>query len=103
VRDSAELSGKLLELVNQVRAQASLPAVTLSTSQSATATKLAPPYFEAFSTPAKQQEAEVIVLGLLAGWDVAGEAIHSADFTSAIAGPTRDARQWLSWGVVHPP
>jgi hypothetical protein len=102
IRDLAELPPRLLELVNEVRRQASLPAVTLSDTETATATKLASRYFEGFADSAKQDSADVIMLGLMAGWDVGGAPIRSAGFTAAAVGPTDDASDWIACVMADP-
>jgi hypothetical protein len=67
-----------------------------------TASQLAPRFFESFGKPGGQDAAEVIMLGLMAGWDVEREAIRTAGFTSGAAGPTRDASDWLSAVMSDP-
>jgi hypothetical protein len=101
VSDQSQLPSRLLDLVNEVRRRTELEPVVLSEAESATSEKLAPKYFEAASDPAKEMVAEVIVVGLLAGWDV-GAPIRDAGFTSAAVGPTRDASEWLSAVLSSP-
>lgn len=101
ISSQSQLPERLLGLVNEVRRQASVKPVTLSTAESATAEKLAPMYFEAFTDPEKQTAAELIILGLLAGWDV-DAPIRDAGFTHAAVGPTRDASEWISAVLAAP-
>jgi hypothetical protein len=102
VRTAADLPKRLLGLVNEVRRQDGLGAVSLAEDQSATATELAPRYFQAFFDSTKADELEVITLGLMAGWNVKAGVIHESHFTSAIVGPTDDAGAWLSAMMCSP-
>jgi len=101
VASAADLPPRLLALTNEVRRQAGAEPVTLSAAQSATSEKLAPRYFEAVTSPGKGAEVDLIVLGLMAGWDV-GAAIRGSSFTSAAIGPTRDASEWVSAVMSSP-
>ena len=101
VANQAELRSELLELVNAVRGEAGLGPLTLSAAESATSDRLAPIYFRAMTDSSKEVEAEMVVLGLLAGWDV-GAPIRGAGFTSAAVGPTRDASEWLAAVLAGP-
>ena len=102
VRDVNELPTRLVALVNEMRKEAGLAAVSLSKGESETATQLAPRYFEAIHDASKQQEADVITLGLLAGWDVGCGAIRDARFAYGLVGPTDDASQWVSSIMADP-
>lgn len=102
IRETAELPARLLELVNEVRRQAGVSPVSLSDAQTATSAKLAPRYFDGFVDPAKQDVVDVIMLGLMAGWDVGGEPIRTAGFTAATVGPTDNASEWIASVMSDP-
>lgn len=102
VRDVNELPARLLALANEMRKQAGLSAVSLSKGETESATQLAPRYFEAIFDASKQQTADVISLGLLAGWDVGGGAIRAARIAYGLVGPTDDASEWISSIMADP-
>ncbi|HXX48662.1 MAG TPA: hypothetical protein VEN47_10560, partial [Myxococcota bacterium] len=102
VREAAELPARLLAQLNEVRRQAGVGAVTLSKGETETATRLAPRYFESFFDASKQPAADLISLGLLAGWDIGAGAIREARIAFALVGPTDDASQWISSVMAEP-
>ncbi len=71
VGDASLLAPAFLDELNAVRAQAGLRRVTLDPDQTSTATRVAPHLFAAFFG-GQEDVADLAVLGLLAGWDVAG-------------------------------
>jgi hypothetical protein len=59
-------------MLNSVRGSAELPELTLDAAQSATATELAPHFFSAWFDDSKSAMADLVALGMMAGWDVDG-------------------------------
>jgi hypothetical protein len=82
------------------RRAASLPLVTLAQKESATAAKLAPHFFGAVLGGGEPADADIIALGLLAGWDVGG-MIRDATLVSSLE-PTLDAGRWLNAALEMP-
>lgn len=95
-----EFTRAAIQALNRARKEAGLRAVTLAARESATAAKLAPHYFDATLGRATPQQADVIALGLLAGWEVGG-MIRGADLMSELA-PTLDAGRWLTSALEMP-
>ncbi len=83
----------LVQEINRVRAEASLPPVRLAEQESAVATRLAPHYFTGFG--GADGTADQVALGLLAGWEVDG-MVRDGHFVSIFLS---DASSWSE--VVH--
>ncbi|MCA9550282.1 MAG: hypothetical protein KC933_09620 [Myxococcales bacterium] len=66
------LTARFLEAVNAVRASAGLPALQLEAAESELASRLAPHYFDAAQVRLDPARADLIYLGLRAGWEVSG-------------------------------
>jgi hypothetical protein len=102
VGSAAEFSAAVVEQLNAVRAQATLPPVGLAAAQSATAARLATHYFSATLAPRRRyQDADEIAMGLLAGWEVGG-MIRDGHFISNVVANTRDAGRWLTATLAMP-
>jgi len=100
VKTAQEFTSKVIVSLNRARETAGLTKVSLAKAQSATAATVASHYFaSAFGAEAPQQ-ADLIALGLLAGWDVGG-MIRSANFISNSAA-TLDVNRWLSMALEMP-
>jgi hypothetical protein len=102
VLDAAAFSLAAIEALNRVRGQASLPAVRLSTAQSASAARVAGHYFAAANGQGRAQEMDTIALGLLAGWQVTSGQIRDGNFVSTLVPHTRDVGRWLSATLEMP-
>lgn len=100
VKTPEEFTTAVLGHLNRVRAAAKLQAVTLAQSQTATAMRSAPHYFASVLGASQPQEADMIALGLLAGWEVQG-MIRGGHLMSSIA-PTMDAGRWLTAALETP-
>jgi hypothetical protein len=59
-------------MLNSVRGSAELPELTLDMAQSETATELAPHFFSAWFDESRGAVADLVALGMMAGWDVDG-------------------------------
>lgn len=100
VSSSEEFARVAIQQLNRVRKMAGLPEVTLAAGESATATKLAPYYFAAALGGAEPKQADLIALGLLAGWDIGG-MIRGASLMSSFTS-TLDAGRWLTSALETP-
>lgn len=86
---TGQLVPRFIEAVNALRTKASLPALTEAQEQSRAAAQLAPHYWAAQFGQENAETADVIALGMMAGWDV-GIDIVSAGFGSEWLAGTRD-------------
>jgi hypothetical protein len=100
VSSSEQFLRVVLPQLNRVRKLAGLSEVTLAAGESASATKLAPYYFAAALGGADPKQADLIALGLIAGWDVGG-MIRGASLMSSLAS-TLDAGRWLTSALEMP-
>ena len=101
VSDAAELPAAFLELLNGVRADASLPPLALDRAQTDTATRVAPYYFAALLGESPDSVAELVALGMLAGWNVDG-IVQNGQFTWAWQVESLDASRLLSDALQYP-
>lgn len=100
VSSPEEFTRVVIQQLNRVRKEAGLPEVTLAAGESATAARLAPHYFAAALGGAETRQADVIALGLLAGWNIGG-MIRGASLMSSFT-PTLDAGRWLTSALEMP-
>ncbi|MBI4509077.1 MAG: hypothetical protein HY698_05550 [Deltaproteobacteria bacterium] len=91
----------LLELINQARATAGLAAVSLSTKQSVTATRVAPHFFAALFGDEQETVADTVVLGLQAGWDIEG-LVKKGMFTYGLTFQADDLARMIDRVVARP-
>jgi hypothetical protein len=89
-----------LRMVNDVRGQASLQPVTLAPAQSKTAASVAPHYFAALDKD-KPDVAELVALGMMAGWEVEGQ-LREGRFIAPAVRDTADLAQLLLHAVETP-
>jgi hypothetical protein len=85
VADSNGINAHLVPAINRVRAQAALRPLELEAKQSATAAKVAQHYFAAASGRIDPTIADVVVLGVRAGWNIS-DMIRYGLFTTAASG-----------------
>lgn len=102
VGDPAQFAAAFTEELNGVRTQAGLPPVSLEGPQSATATRVAPHYFAALAGKHEERVADVVALGLLAGWEVEGGDIRSGSFASVAVPETDDLAVLLGSTLEDP-
>ncbi len=95
------IAGALLAAINEVRISAGAPELTLEREQSAVTQQLAPHYFAATFGEAPQTDADLIALGLMAGWDVKG-MIHQGGFLASITWGTTDLGRMLASELLSP-
>lgn len=82
----------LVRAINEVRKEASLPPVRLADKETESAGKLAPHYFAAMHGSEPGERADVVALGLRAGWQVDGMVRYSNFVSTTVygAGDYRD-------------
>lgn len=100
IASAAAFAPALLTTLNRVRAAGKLPPLTLAEKQSAEATRLTGTLVDALLHQ-KDEDADRIVLGLLAGWEV-GELIRNGGFFVGQVAATRDANAWLDYALERP-
>ncbi|WP_437732630.1 hypothetical protein [Sorangium sp. So ce1335] len=98
---AAEFTRLVLEQLNVARAEAGLRPVTLAARESATATRLAPRFFASAAEDTERPDADLIALGLLAGWEVEG-TIRDGNFLATYAPRELDAGRWLAAALEMP-
>ncbi len=99
---SADVFGpSFTEELNGVRRRAGLRPVTLDTAQSDTAARIAPHFFAAMYQDEIGQDADVLALSMLAGWNVEG-TIRSGGFSFGAAPQTDDLSVLLSTMLESP-
>jgi uncharacterized protein YkwD len=99
VSNNAQFAQRLLALVNERRAQAQLPPLQLAPRQSETSARLAGHYF---GGEGDADRADVIALGLMAGWDIQGGTIRNGNFYSNQLSGSLDPRRWLGFMLEQP-
>ncbi len=91
----------VLDVVNERRASARLPPLTLAEQETkGDCARLAPHYFQA-ELVADTGKANQVALGLMAGWEVEG-TIRSGGFFGYLLSGTTDASQWLESALEMP-
>ena len=101
VTDAAELPAALLELVNGVRQDAGLGPLALDPAQSGVASEIAPYYFAGLLGEAPQSVADLVALGMMAGWEVDG-IVQDGSFTWAWLVESQDVSRLLSDALGEP-
>ncbi|TFG95431.1 MAG: hypothetical protein E4H11_05065 [Myxococcales bacterium] len=99
--DDQNFAEGFVELLNRVRKEAGLDPLLLDPRQSETATELAPHFFASAYGQSDELVAEVIVLGLLAGWTVDG-IVQMGHFASAWSLRTTDLSDLLATALEFP-
>ncbi|MGH0032344.1 MAG: hypothetical protein ACQGVC_21335 [Myxococcota bacterium] len=95
------MSSAFLEVLNAVRGEADAPPLVYEVEQSATATEVAPHYFQALMDPAAERAAEVVALGMMAGWEV-DALVQEGRFTSMWLIESGDVASMLSDALEFP-
>jgi hypothetical protein len=88
-------------LLNDVRGEAGLGPLELDVEQSRAAAELAPYFFAAIHGGRPPLEADLVVLGMLAGWSVHG-TVQTGHFTAASVLRTNDLSQLLAEALEQP-
>lgn len=90
----------ILEGINLTRRNANLPSMSLARAQTAMNVRLAPHFFNAEASN-EPDRAELIALGLMAGWDVSG-TIRAGGFYGSPFATTHDQPLWLDYALEQP-
>jgi len=93
--DPSELPAALLGLVNEVRRDAGLDPLVLDVAQSEVAARVAPYYFSGLFGQAPQSIADLVALGMMAGWHVDG-IVQQGTFSWGWLVESRDLSRLLS-------
>jgi hypothetical protein len=101
VQDDAQVPPAFLEVLNEVRARAGAPPLQLALEQSRVAGEVASHYFDALAEPARAPIAELVALGMMAGWEVP-EIVQEGRFTFMWLVESRDVASLLSDALDHP-
>jgi len=101
IDDPAELTAALLELLNDVRRDAGLAPLALDAAQSEVAARLAPYYFSGLVGQAPHSVADLVALGMMAGWEVDG-IVQQGTFAWAWLVQSRDLGRLLSDALQDP-
>jgi hypothetical protein len=104
VRDEEAFRSSVVELVNRIRASASMQPLQLSTQQSRSMSGLVTPFFAAFlgQDAASAATVDRLTLGMMAGWEVQGGLIRDASLVTAVDLMTPDAARWVSDALDRP-
>ncbi len=90
-----------VDLLNAVRHLAGLSPVVLDRDQSETAAELAPPFFASLFGRSPEYNAEMVILGMLAGWSVDG-IVQSGYFTASWVLRSTDLQRLLAASLEEP-
>lgn len=97
----ASLPEALLAALNGVRVEAGLAPLGLAPRESEVATNVAPHYFAAGEGDAPETNADLVVLGLRAGWDVEG-MVRAGLFAAAAVTDTREPGALVAAALDRP-
>jgi hypothetical protein len=95
------LGQDLVDLLNRVRREADLAPVRYDAEQSRSAAQLAPHFFGAMHGETPGLTADLVVLGMIAGWGVEG-VVESGHFSAAWVAHTSDLSRLLSDVLEYP-
>jgi len=101
VFESDRVPGDFTDLLNDVRREAGLGPVELDRVQSQIAAELAPHFFAAVFQRKPEVSADLVALGMIAGWSVAG-IVQSGHFAAAWVLRTNDLGQLLATALEYP-
>lgn len=96
-----DVAEDFVALLNSARKEAGREPVELDAPQSATASRLAPFFFAALLRRQPEVQADVIVLGMLAGWRVQG-TVEAGHVTSAWVARSTDLSELLGAALEYP-
>jgi len=101
VRDAEAARAQFVAVLNDVRSDAGLAPLEEATAQSEVASALAPHFFAALLGNASETDADLVALGMIAGWSIDG-MLQSGRFAWALSGRTRDVGRLLSTVLEYP-
>ena len=99
--DGGSAAERFAAAVNEVRRRAGLAPLALSAPQSRIAEELAPAFFAALASPADAMLADLVMLGLLAGWEVEGIVQRGHGGAASLAG-SDDVGRLLGEAIERP-
>ena len=99
--DEETAAAGFVELLNEVRRRGELAPLELDPEQSETARELAPYFFEATLGHSEASVADLVVMGLLAGWSVDG-IVRSGHFAASWTEGNNDVGRLLSEALDQP-
>lgn len=104
VQDDQGFRATVIELVNRVRAQASMPPLQAAERQSQAVASLVTPFYNAVLNEGEAADEMVnrISLGLMAGWAVDTGLIRNATLVTGVDVAAPDAARWLSDALDSP-
>lgn len=101
VGPGTDVSREITRLVNRVRKDAGLEPLELSQPQTGVAQRLAPYYFASAFGLGPAHAGDLVVLGLLAGWNVEG-VVESGSFASSWVLQSLDLDQLVATALQYP-
>jgi hypothetical protein len=101
VEEGSAVAPAFVDLLNRVRRRAGLQRVELDPRQSEAAAGLAPHFFAALFDRAPEFTADLVVLGMIAGWGVDG-IVESGHFSAAWVTRSNDLSRLLSTALEYP-
>jgi len=99
--DPAAVETDFVELLNAVRSEAGLAPLELDAAQTETARELAPPFFASLFGRSPEVHAEMVILGMLAGWSVDG-IVQSGHFAASWVLGSNDLERLLAAALEEP-
>jgi hypothetical protein len=101
IQDPSEFAPALVREVNRIRAELGRRPITLAPQQSETARELAPLYFGAAYGSVAPPVADLVALGLMAGYEVPG-LIRDAGVAGALSLDDTSLDRWLAEALEQP-
>lgn len=100
-RDLASIPADLVALLNDVRTKAGLAPVALDETQSQVAAELAPHFFSAMFARSPDVHADLVALGMIAGWGVDG-IVETGHFAAGWVVRSTDLGRLLAQAIDYP-
>ncbi|HKJ24403.1 MAG TPA: hypothetical protein VKB65_06245 [Myxococcota bacterium] len=101
VGPETDVKTEIAGIVNRVRGQAGLEPIELSDTQSLVADRLAPYYFASAFGVGPAEAGDLVVMGLIAGWNVEG-IVQSGSFASSFVLKSLDLDRLVATAVAYP-
>ena len=101
VKNEETAAQGFVAMLNSVRGSAELSELTLDIAQSKTATALAPHFFSAWFDASAGAKADLVALGMIAGWEVDG-IVQNAQMSASWAPQSNDLSTLLATALEYP-
>lgn len=101
VVDPVRLPEEMTALVNRLRREAEFVPLQLAPEQSRVASELAPHFFSALFGQTKEEFLDLVLLGMMAGWQVDG-VIQRSQVSSTWVSASNDVGRLLAEALEHP-